>query len=530
MTFEIKPFLIVVLVVSILNGLLAFSVIAHNKGRQNQIFFLLVFSTIVWSISNYLAEISTGTLLPQLTVSITYAAAIMIAAIFFHFCLIFPIESHALSRRAILFSTYAVGLLFAALSFTPLIVSDVRHALPINEIESGPALIIYTVTFLVFIVSGVTILISKITKTKGAVRQQLKIVLAGVILTITGASFTNLLVPLTGNFELSRLGPSFTFFLVALTAYAILRHKLFEPKVIGAEFITASLSAFLLAKVFLSYGQERILNLVIFLMATFTGFLLVRSVIHEVERRKEIERLNKQLSDFLRFGTHELRSPLGAIRGYTSMVLEGSFGKITDGLQRTVRIIQTEIDRLLLLVETFLDANRARSGRLEVVLEPTDVASAIRRVLDTQKAGLKLKGLALNVSIADNLPDVVADPRKVQIIFGNVISNAVKYTLKGSVTINARADEHCVTVSVIDTGIGIPKEVIPQLFTQFERGTDRAKRVATGSGIGLYLTKKLVDAMDAEISISSPGPEKGSTVTLRFKCWKAAHPVTVLSK
>jgi signal transduction histidine kinase len=516
----------ITLATALTNFLLGVVVLGRGASHKlNQKFAFFAFITSAWAFSNFILTVYPGLLILETT----YA----VGALIMPFALSWFYQLLSKRRPITLILVFLLSILAATLSYLPgsLIKSLDLTLVTGSQITYGPGFLAYSAILVTSLLLFITELVIGVIRARAELRKQIFIVLLGVTGTISIVIFVIFILPLFDVNVLSPIDAQSTLLFVGFSAYAIIRHRFMDVKVVATQLVVSVLTIFLLGRIFFSAStSELVINSFIFILGVIIGLLLIRSVVREVERREEIERLNKQLSDFLRFGTHELRSPLGAIRGYTSMVLEGSFGKLTDGLQRTVRIIQTEIDRLLLLVETFLDANRARSGRLEVVLEPTDIASAINRVLDTQRAGAKLKKIDINLSIADNLPDVVADPRKVQIIFGNVISNAIKYTLKGSVTINVRADERCVTVSVIDTGIGIPKEVIPQLFTQFERGTDRAKRVATGSGIGLYLTKKLVDAMDAEISISSPGPEKGSTATLRFKCWKAVHPVRLPSK
>ena len=495
---------------SLLLGVLAFY---RGRGSKKTLFLLSTIGITAWSLANYFSLVSSAPLQIQFVRSVMFAAVLMTSFFYLFIRSLTNSKLFAVNIRTIIFNILIVLTLLA--TATPLVFISIsfRGGQPIPD--PGPLVPLFGLTILLLIGSSIYILARGIKSAEGESRSQLIYVATGYATMFVLLFITQFLLTVVfQNTELIKFGPLFTLPFVFLASYAIVRHHLFDVKVIAAEIFTAILVSFFFINTVNSGPDQILFNIILLVLVIGFGYLLVRSVIEEINKREEIERLNRQLADFLRFGVHELRAPLGGIRGYSSMILEGSYGQLDNKLKRVVKIIHTQIDHLLLLVETFLDANRARTGNLEVVLENSDVRPIIKRTLEAQATAADLKGLELKQELPEELPKVRIDPRKFEVVLGNLISNAIKYTQRGSVEITAKTHDGHVSIQVKDTGIGIPKEVIPTLFTTFERGTNQAKKMATGSGIGLYLSKKLTDAMHGTIEIESPGIDKGTTATV----------------
>jgi len=500
-------------VVAALNLILGITVLIQGARKPLHLsFFFFAFFSSAWAVTTLIFQTVSPTLLVFQAEYAAGAAALMAAVIW----TLYLTRTRIRPATTVLLSI--IGALLAVFPFVDkLVIFDIVATVDSHRFVPGVLFDAYGVVLFLPLVFMMVELIRSTIKAKGTRRKQLSFVLLGIAIFSSVGIAYGVILPIFGIDAVVPFDVQSSLFWVGLATYAITRHQLLNVRVIATELFVFALWIFLLVRFLNAQDSARITEGLLLIFVVFVGVLLIKSVVNEVRRREEVERLNRQLGDFLRFGVHELRAPLGGIRGHTSMMLEGSFGELNDKLKRSVKIVHTQIDQLLLIVETFLNANRARSGNLEVVIQPTDLKSSVSSVLDTMHTKAELKKISLKSDIPTDLPAVKADPRKIQIVIGNVISNAIKYTLEGGITIAANVIEDKVVLKITDTGIGIPKDQIPRLFTQFERGSGEAKKMATGSGIGLYLTKKLMDAMDGEISITSAGADKGSTATLTFK-------------
>lgn len=217
-------------------------------------------------------------------------------------------------------------------------------------------------------------------------------------------------------------------------------------------------------------------------------------------------------SQLLSMASHDLRTPLTAIQGYIEIVVSGGAGETTEDQRELLGIAHRNALQLTALVNDLLDLSRIDAGRLPLWLQPTPIGAAIDRVLETVAPLAAEKGLELCGNVPDGTLAVNADPDRLHQILLNLVGNAVKFTDQGTITIAARADNGSVIVDVIDTGIGIPSDQLPQVFEEFSQGSAEARRRG-GTGLGLAIVRHLVDLHGGAISARST-PGEGSTFTL----------------
>ncbi len=229
----------------------------------------------------------------------------------------------------------------------------------------------------------------------------------------------------------------------------------------------------------------------------------------------ELHQLDKLKDDFVSIASHELRTPMTAIRSYAWMALNRSdvalSPKVKKYLERT--LISTE--RLINLVNDMLNVSRIESGRVEIKPKSFDIQELIDEVLVEVAAKAKEKNLHL-VMTKEKLPQVFADPDKVHQILLNLIGNAMKFTpIDGQVTVNCFSDGVNVDTSIKDSGVGISPDDLSHLFKKFGRLDNSYVAAATsgGTGLGLYICKSLVDLMKGKIWARSEGTNKGATFT-----------------
>jgi len=227
----------------------------------------------------------------------------------------------------------------------------------------------------------------------------------------------------------------------------------------------------------------------------------------------EIRNIERMKTEFVSSVSHELRTPLTSIKGFVRTLLDDTQGYYDRDTQREFyQIIDAECDRLVRLISDLLNVARIESGRaLELDLRTVDLAVLVAKVVTSQKSYTTKHKFYTN--IPESCRFVVADEDKIDQILTNLISNAIKYSPDGGqVSVTAVDKDAYIAISVADEGIGIPAEHLPRLFARFHRVDSADTRRASGTGIGLYLVKHLVEAHGGSVSVESE-VRKGSTFT-----------------
>lgn len=218
----------------------------------------------------------------------------------------------------------------------------------------------------------------------------------------------------------------------------------------------------------------------------------------------ESARANAAKGDFLATVSHEVRTPLNIIVGYTDLLLENAFEERTEQLDALGRIHQSA-RQLLDLIQSMLDINRIEGGGVPLLVEEFQIASALNGVRGTLPANWYKPGVELLWEAGDTSTRMRSDRGKLEMILRNLIHNALKYTENGSVSVSARADgdSHRVEFVVADTGQGIHADDLERIFEMFRQGSNGGPPRGGGVGLGLYIVKQLAHALDGEIRVDS---------------------------
>jgi signal transduction histidine kinase len=231
---------------------------------------------------------------------------------------------------------------------------------------------------------------------------------------------------------------------------------------------------------------------------------------------EKLEEANKQKSQFLANVNHELRTPVSAIIGYGGLVLSDAEGQISRAQKENLQDLVNNAERLLNLIDSLLDIAKIEAGKLEVRVEPIEVEEIIQAVILTIESTLSNNGVRVIRNIAPDIPVLNTDRDKLRQIVLNLLDNAVKFTERGEVRISACRHDGALKLAISDTGIGIPKEYLNQVFEEFHRGTPTAKTYR-GTGLGLTIVKRLVNLLGGHIEVSSEvGVGSTFTVMLPF--------------
>jgi two-component system CheB/CheR fusion protein len=227
----------------------------------------------------------------------------------------------------------------------------------------------------------------------------------------------------------------------------------------------------------------------------------------------ELKRAARAKSEFLANMSHELRTPLNSINGFSEVLYDETFGPLNEKQKQYVNNVLTSGKHLLLLINQILDMAKVEAGKMTLALSILPMKSLLNELSMLVADMLSKKNIEISLEIPEDLPDIEADELKVKEIIYNLLSNAVKFTpTGGKIGMRAKRAGSDVEIEVWDTGIGIARENIGKIFEGFFRVDTPYSRITEGTGLGLPLSKKLVELHGGKFSVESDGLNKGTQV------------------
>lgn len=233
------------------------------------------------------------------------------------------------------------------------------------------------------------------------------------------------------------------------------------------------------------------------------------------QANEQLKDVDKAKSEFLSIASHQLYTPLTALRGYLSMLKEGDYGPLAETQAPILEILDQSANRLITLIRNLLDISRIEAGRLELKLESINVVEIAKQLVQELMPNARTKKLALEFHPPSQaVANVVADRDRIRQVVLNFIDNAIKYTSQGRIDVELSQSGDTVMCSVRDTGKGLQPAEIERLFTKFTRvgGADRFH--TEGAGLGLYVARQIVREHHGEVKAESPGVGHGSTFSM----------------
>jgi signal transduction histidine kinase len=287
--------------------------------------------------------------------------------------------------------------------------------------------------------------------------------------------------------------------------------------ILGFVVVSLVYLAFLLheGKGFAEIGSDFFIRIAFLFGISILYGYLSENATREKVRAETAEQKERVKMDLVSALAHDIKNPLGIIMNYAELLKDqlAGHGENKDKIDVLDRV-QENAQRIVNLVTGFLDASKAEAGKLEIAQRPVSVNQLLGVIARHEESDLVKKKLGLEMNLDENLPELLGDNAQIERVFWNLLGNAIKFTpAGGKITVTSRHDDGHICVSFRDTGIGIPREELPLLFSQFKRLKGSAK--IEGTGLGLFIVKTIVEAHKGKVQVESPDGQ-GSIFTVRI--------------
>lgn len=540
--------------------------IVYLKDRNNNLsrqWFILSTFISGWAILLYLvaSSVRAGDALNWQYLLDVVALGIPVA--YFNFVVAFL----NLKIRAQVWIFIAVSVLLSIFSTTTLFKVGVIQNFGFYWINPGEYYFVFPLFFLVIVTYSLFLLIrAYMTEPKGSIlRSQIIYQLIAGSIGFSGGA-TNFLPQL---FNIFPFGNYFVIIYIFFVSYSILKYQLFNLKLILVELAILLLNLFLIINIFISHAKfDLLLNVSVFTFILAFSVILIRGIYKDIRDRERIEGLAREMevanerlrameqqkTEFVSIASHQLRTPITVIKGYASMILEGTFGVINDVARDAMENLFKSSEKIVALVDDLLTVSRIEQGRMMLSFEPVNLKSVVQKVLTEMQSEIDEAKINLSLSVEDNTDFFVAvDEKKFKQVIHHILDNAIKYTPQhGAVRVTIVDDTITDNIRLIisDTGEGMNEEQISAIFERFDlrneqtgysennehdvngiTGADAEAKPAhqdfdaqnlSGQaekgthGIGLYIAQEIITAHHGKLSIESDGKDMGTSVTVEM--------------
>ena len=458
-------------------------------------------------------------------IRIVMATTAIIGPILFFLAHTFPKKNIRLPFRYIV-SLVLLMVTTVIFSLPPLVFHSIHYPGGEPTPIPGVGIPLFFVDFVGLIILSIIVLIRKYVKATGVEKRQFLLFLSGVFATFSLMAVTTVIsVVIFKTSSTVFLGPIVPIFLMSFIAYGILHGNIFNTKVIATKLFVVIILIVLTAKVFF---VESILGLLVDLFVlcnmVFFGNLLVTSVQREVREKEKTEKLassleaanlrlqeiDRQKTEFLSIASHQLRTPLSILKGYIELIQDGAYGKTTKKMLGVLDDMDQSNERLVKLVDEFLDITRIEQGRAKFVFEQKSINDLIADVVKELYQRAKDKGLEIVWKANAGITDICMDEEKVRHVIFNYIDNAIKYSETGKIQVSVAREDDGISVTVRDNGIGFEQEDQVNFFQKFYRGENVKGTNVNGTGLGIYVCRKFIEAHGGNVWAKSPGKGNGA--------------------
>ncbi|GIW65565.1 MAG: hypothetical protein KatS3mg094_084 [Candidatus Parcubacteria bacterium] len=495
-------------------GVLGFIIYNQNrKGATNFAYLLLSLSTILWGIFNFLYNQPHLNNLALIFLRIHMFFAIWYAFSIFNLYYAFPNISFNYSKT-FKYVLLPLTIFVSILTLTPLVFEKIISFKPdgtIGSVKTNIGIVLFGITTIGLLISFFVGFIKKIYSVKETnLKYSAILIFIGALVTFTLHIIFNFIFPnVFGNAKYIQFGILYSIPLILLTFLAIVRYQFLNIKFILIDILISILLILTAFQILISINFiEILIRIIIFIFILIVSLITIQSVRKEVELREKLEKLNRIKSEFLSFASHQVKAPMAVVKGYAELIADG-IENVPEQAKDFAKKIKDSVDKLLVLIEQFMDYRRIEEGKMDLNFEEVEIISLIKEILNNFTILAKEKNLEL--SLETNLEQIILKVDKLRFsqVIQNLIDNAIKYTPQGWVKVSVYKQNNELIICVSDSGIGMSKELQSKLFGEFVRDPSIKKEIR-GTGLGLYIVKNLVEAHQGRIWAESEGEGRGS--------------------
>ena len=561
-------------VVAVTGIALAIAVFKQPKRSQNQTFFslmsLLISFWVIDCILLHYANVFGNVFYMELADILSVWLVTPAFFLFLLFVLSFKTGKLEIKKRTlILLSILPAVIVFLAAVDPGFFYGEVTSVKTgyICDVETRFMFAVYNVYLLLYVVSGMVLLIKLYRSTKEKIKKkQIKFILAGAFIplingVLVGGVSVIFLDQYTSFFWLAPVG-----FLIMIVSfyYAVSKHHLFNVKIIGTEIFTFLIWAFLFVKIFTDKSSSmKIADVTLFVLIVVFGIFLIKGVLREVSQKEKLADLTEDLSetndklsdlndnleekvkeqtkqvrkayevekkarerlemfdqiksDFVTIAAHQLRTPLSGIRWSLGAVLDEGSENLTEEQKSFLEQVVEADKSLIGIVGDLLDVTKVESGDFGYVMKKNNIKEIVESSIDSSK--VLLKGKKIDISFENKAPELkpfVFDGIKIMMALKNIIGNAVDYTKDGGkIAIALTEEDENAVITITDNGIGMDDKERDNLFTKFYRSSEARLMETDRSGLGLFIVKKIIDRHAGIVNVKSKKGE-GTTVIVHL--------------
>lgn len=525
----------IISVVAIFNISLATIVFFNGPRKKAEFSYAaVVFSIVIWAVSTMFFLEVRGFFVSFYALAASHFAVAFMAVGFWFFANEFNPAGIFRFYRTLSVIFVAAGIIFSGFVFLSSYVIDTINLFGdgLKTVESGR----FHVFYIIYIAAVIGFSLIKLFMDFRFVadaekKNQISVIMFGAIATALTEIWFSLAMLGKEDFYFAAYGPISTFIMVGCLSYVLIRKNSLRAKIIASEIFTISVVVILFSRLTVPQNSaDFVFNGFLFVFSIVFGYLLTRSVAKEVDNREkisaladelaksneELKRLDEAKSEFISIASHQMRSPLTAVKGYISILLEGTFGRLTAGQIEALHKIFVSTEHLIKLIDDLLNLSQIESGRMRYDFKKINLLDIAKEVVEEQQPNVEKKKLRIIITEPPFvIPPVFADSDKMRQIILNLIDNSIRYTDKGGAEIRFYKKEvggkEYLGMVIEDSGRGIEKDDIGHLFAKFVRAERTRKLYTEGSGLGLYVAKRIVDDHNGRIYAESDGAGKGSS-------------------
>lgn len=518
------------LLVVILSSLIGGAVISSNRNQlNNKLFGCFSVAASIWVLIDY--TLYQKSLAPYQTFLNRFDLSIITVMVVFlsSFVTYFPHKIFNIKKWVLYLTITLNAVLILLILFSNKIIAFAFMEDYGSNFKEGPLFYLFVINVSFYAFYAVTMLIVKLFRSNHREKQQVKLMLSGIgLLCLLNMVFSLFIPMLTNSFMYARFGTYSAILFIGFTAYAILKTRIFDVRVIMTEIAVIIINVISAIQIFTSKSiSEGILKALFLFVLLIGSYWLIRSVKKEILQREELEHLAKKLEeanahlkeldelkdDFLGMASHELNSPLAAIEGYLSMILEEGIGgtDLNPQTREYLDRINKSAIRLTAIVKDLLNVSRIESGRIHLIYADIQIEDLIQSSIDEIMPKVEEMHHQITFNKPEqSLPKTWLDNTRITEVVINILSNAVKYTPDGGkidVCVEGKGNE--LIISIKDTGKGIPKDKTDRVFQKFTQ-VDVMKDEIKGTGLGMYISKKFIELHKGKIWFESEGEGRGT--------------------